>query len=336
LVAHGEGAQAKLLLFYGQFEAGKSRVVMRTWLGVNRETEGDKWSPEVPLDDGDVTSDPSATYLGNGETWLAYPTSRGTVLHRITLDAQGLPVASPAFLVPKSLDAEPTIAAFRGQLALFLWHGPRKPVGLVLLKTNKEEITVTTPEVQSGFSSEFPVAAVEGGLPDPSCLWVDRMEDTAKDHLKVSQVVRLVPSDSGFKVVERNWLEGRYASHRPTLLWRREPGLLPDGRLYQLCGGTENDQYVSINTPYPDIGGGWLIRRYLGPDFKSDSAVGACFFQGDIAYAIRRQEVGQSANRSLEVAFYASGAVPYLMGDFDDVGHIRDFGLEHSIPLVSK
>ena len=162
------------------------------------------------------------------------------------------------------------------------------------------------------------------------------MEDTDKDHLNVSQVVRLVPSDGGFEVVERSWLEGRYASHRPTLLWRKEPGLLPNGRLYHLCGGTSNDQFVAINTPYPDVGGGWFVRRYLGPDFKSDSAVGACFFKGDIAYAIRRQEDSPGASKSLEVAFYASGAVPYLMGDFDDVGHIRDFGLEHSIPLVSK
>jgi len=336
LVAHGQGDQAKLLLFYGQFSGGKSRVVMRTWLGANRETEGDKWSAEIPLDDGDVTSDPSATYLGNGETWLAYPTSHGAVLRMVTLDAQGLPVASPPFVVPKSLDAEPTIAAFRGQLALLLWHGPRKPVGLILLKTNKAEISETPPEIQLGFNSKNPVAAVEGGLPNPSSLWVDRMEDTVKDHLNASEVVRLVPSDGGFKVAERNWLDGRYASHRPTLLWRKEPGLLPEGRLYHLSGGTGNDQFVTINTPYADIGGGWFIRRYLGPDFKSDSAVGACFFQGDIAYAIRRHEDIPSANRSLEVAFYASGAVPYLMGDFDDVGHIRDFGLEHSIPLVSK
>ena len=336
LLTHGEGDQAKLLLFCGQFADGKSRVVMRSWLGSNRETEGDKWSAEIPLDDGDVTSDPSATYLGNGETWLAYPTSRGTVLRMVSLDAQGLPVASAPYLVPKSLDAEPTVAAYRGPLALFLWHGPRKPISLVLLKTKKAEVSEVAPEIQLNLTSKYPVAAVEGGLPAPPCIWVDRMEDTDKDHLNVSQVVRLVPSDGGFEVVERSWLEGRYASHRPTLLWRKEPGLLPNGRLYHLCGGTSNDQFVAINTPYPDVGGGWFVRRYLGPDFKSDSAVGACFFKGDIAYAIRRQEDSPGASKSLEVAFYASGAVPYLMGDFDDVGHIRDFGLEHSIPLVSK
>jgi len=336
LVTHGEGTQAKLLLFCGQFAGGKSRVVMRTWLGVNRETEGDKWSDEISLDDGDVTSDPTATYLGDGETWLAYPTSRGTVLRMVTTNAQGLPAASPPFVVPKSLDAEPTLVSFRGQLVLLLWHGPKKAIGLIQLKTNKAEISVTKPEISLGITSKYPVAAVEGGLPDPSCLWVDRMEDTEKDHLNVSQLVRLVPGDSGFTVVERKWLEGRYASHRPTLLWRREPGLLPDGRLYHICGGISNDQFITINTPYADIGGGWFIRRYLGPDFKSESAVGACFFQGDIAYAIRRHEDSQSANRPLEVAFYASGAVPYPMGDFDDIGHIRDFGLEHSIPLVSK
>jgi len=335
LVTHGEGDQAKLLLFCGQFVGGKSRVVMRAWLGSNRETEGGKWSPEIPLEDGDVTSDPSATYLGDGETWLSYPTSRGVVLRMVTLDAQGGPIASPAFLVPNSIGSEPTLAAFQGQLALLLWRGPLKQVGLILLKTNKAAISPIPTEIPLGFTSKTPVAAVEALQPGPS-LWVARMEDRVKEHLDTSEVVRLVTSDGGFRVIERKWLEGRYARHRPTLLWRKEQGLLPEGRLYHLSGGTSNDQFITINTPYADTGGGWFIRRFLGPDFKSDSSVGACFFQGDIAYAIRRQEDGPSANRSLEVAFYASGAVPYLMGDFDDVGHIRDFGLEHSIPLVSK
>jgi hypothetical protein len=235
------------------------------------------------------------------------------------------------------LDTEPTVATFRGQLALFLWHGPRKPLGLIVLKTNKAEIAGAPPEIRLAFSSKYPVAAAEGGTGDQSCLWVDRMEDVTKDHLNASEAVRLVPtSSSEFSVAERSWLDGRYAQHRPTLLWRKEAGLLPEGRLYQFSGDVENSQFVTINTPYPDQGGGWFYRRYLGPDFKSDSAVGACFFQGDIAYAIRRRGGATGANQPLEVAFYASGAVPYVTGDFDDIGHIRDFGLEHSIPLVSN
>ena len=336
LVAHGDANQAKLLLFYGQFSSGKSRVVMRTWLGADRETEATKWSPEIPIDDDDVTGDPSATYLGNGETWLAYPTSRGTVLRMVTVDSRGLPAASAPVVIPNSFDTEPTLTTFRGHLALFLWHGPRKPLGLIMLKTNKADIVGTPAETQLEFGSKFPVGAVEGFSPDLSCLWIDRMEETAKDHVNSSEVVRLVPNSSGqFSVAERRWIDGHYAQHRPTLLWRKEPGLLPEGRLYHFFGGTGNDQYIAMNTPYPDFGGGWMVRRYLLPDFKSDSAVGACFFQGDIAYAIRRHDESKSASRSLEVAFYASGAVPYLMGDFDDIGHIRDFGLEHSIPLVS-
>jgi hypothetical protein len=332
LVAHGEGSQAKLLLLYGRTSAGKSQVVMRTWLGTNRDTEGGNWSGEIPIDDDDVTGDVSAVYLGNGATWLAYPTSHGIVLRRVTLDSHGLPVAGAAREIPNSLDAENTLATFRGQLALLLWRGQKKPVGLILLTANQSDITAISTEAQLSFSSKFPVAAAEG----EASLWVDRMEDTG-EHLNLSEVVRLAPGTDGrWGVVTRHWLFGGYAQHRATLLWRKEAGLLPEGRLYHLDGGGDNDQFITMNVPYPEIGGGWLVRRYDGPDYKSDSAVGACFFQGNIAYAVRLRTPDKSFNKPLQVAFYANGAVPYFMGDFDDIGHIRDFGLEHSIPLLSN
>lgn len=59
---------------------------------------------------------------------------------------------------------------------------------------------------------------------------------------------------------------------------------------------------------------------------RSQSAVGVCFFEGDIVYAIRQHD-----NDNLNVAFYGSGATPWPTGDFDDIGHIRDYGLSRSI-----
>jgi hypothetical protein len=115
-----------------------------------------------------------------------------------------------------------------------------------------------------------------------------------------------------------------------TLLWRAEPGLLPEGRLYILSGGQDpggpsKQQWIGMNVPYPEMAGGWIVRRYRLASFTSAFAPGACFFEGNIVYATRFD------NDDLSVAFYGSGANTSPQGDFDDIGHIRDFGLSRSI-----
>jgi hypothetical protein len=126
-----------------------------------------------------------------------------------------------------------------------------------------------------------------------------------------------------------------------TLLWRMEKGLLPQGRIYLFGGGQTSSaqpsspQYVAMNIPYPD-GHGWLVRRYGEPDFQSVSAPGACFFNGNLIYALRRHDPDVNANDTVGLSFYGDGATSALMGDFDDVALIRDYGLSRSLREVTQ
>jgi hypothetical protein len=78
------------------------------------------------------------------------------------------------------------------------------------------------------------------------------------------------------------------------------------------------------------VGGGWLLKRFFQPDFTSASAPGACFHDGDVVYAVRR------GDDTLWIYFYGKGDTPTPMGDFDDIGHVRDYGLSRSLREVPR
>ncbi len=91
-----------------------------------------------------------------------------------------------------------------------------------------------------------------------------------------------------------------------------------------------------MNIPYKEIGGGWLYRRYYQPDFASRSAPAACLYAGNIVYAVRLYDGNPDRNDTLTLSFYGNGATPTPMGDFDDISHIRDYGLSRSIREVAR
>jgi hypothetical protein len=79
------------------------------------------------------------------------------------------------------------------------------------------------------------------------------------------------------------------------------------------------------------------VRRYYDEWSTSSSGPGACFFRGNLAYAMRWAATPDSDGSSeLHVAFFGRGIDRGKMGDFDDIGFIRDLGLTHSIPCVGR
>jgi len=89
-------------------------------------------------------------------------------------------------------------------------------------------------------------------------------------------------------------------------------------------------------SPIKPVHGGWLIRRYYDEWTQSRSAPGACFFRGDIAFASRWFAMPRLLQRCAVVGFSGRGIESDPMGDFDDIGFIRDIGLSHSIPHVKE
>jgi len=327
LVAHVAGGALRPLLVYGS----NNVLGARSWYGANRDTEGDRWNAEIADLGAGITGDPSAAYLGNETTWVAYPTAKGAMLRSITISDGGLIQFGEPTLIPNTIGAQTTLVSLDGRLALFLWRNKLTPVGMSILRPNGKGLLMSAEHPTDVFS-EVPVGATAGPVtPEGASIWIGRIQIDGQPNGGQTEVVRYVLTPGGSMVpAYRSWVAGTYSRHRMTLLWRPEAGLLPEGRLYLLSGGTQQDQWITMNVPYPDVSGGWLLRRYHSPGFTSASAPGACFFQDDIVYAYRQTD------NALRVAFYGSGATPRPMGDFDDIGYIRDYGLNHSLGSLVK
>jgi hypothetical protein len=323
---------SKILLFYGQATPRGQRLIARSWLGTNRDTEADHWSDEAVLDESGVAGDPTATCL-NGIVWVAYASPQGVELRKVSVDSSGKPIAGEAMAIPKTKGAQPTLAAVGGRLVLLLWRTRDVPVAVRMLDAGG----VPTPEVTLDIDSAAPVAAAAGAtVTEGASLWVVHILAADPHRGKTEAVRYILGADRRLQSVEKRLIGGDYNPHRSALLWQDEPGLQPTGRLYHFSGcATPPDQplsaqYFAMNVPYPDIDGGWLVRRYFQPDFTSASAPGVCFYDKNIVYAVRR------GDDTVCVYFYGNGATAARMGDFDDIGHIRDYGISHSLHEVPK
>jgi hypothetical protein len=335
-VVQGNGKNPRILIFYGR----DSHLFMRVWLGADRDADGAKWSDEYLAGEG-VSGDPTGVTMGSGITWACFSTPHGIVLRSVSLDADDKPSFGDPVLIPHTELAEATVAAFGDRLAILVWRGPRQHVGLFLGSVFGQKVHLTPREMSLDMFSEVPVGAAAGASTRSGpTLWVARIDGSLnKGHTEAVQFA--LGADNELAVQQRRLLDGTYAPHRMTLLWQMEAGMQPDGRLYQFTGGQVqqgrlwSEQYMTMNVPYPDIGGGWLVRRYDQPDFTSLSAPGACFYDNNIIYAVRVHSDDPNANDVLGVGFYGNGATAMPMGDFDDYGHIRDIGLSHSIAELS-
>jgi len=333
LVAHGEGPRPKVVLIYGKNQS----LLMRTWEGSDRDKEGGKWSASTVITPSGVTGDATATYLSGNATWIGYPTSEGVALQSLGFEPDGRPKVGSVTVVPNARGAQPTVTSFDKRLTVLLWRNPGQPIGMRRAQPNGATVIVG-PEISLDVRSEAPVAAVAGASGNQgSDLWMTRMRAGAGKNLEVLRWN--LNSQRELRVADRQWVDSSYAIHRSTLLWQSEPGMDPTGRVYLLAAGptqgaqTWSNQVLTMNVPYKDIGDGWLARGFLN-SYTSSSSTGACFYDGNIVYAMRCHDGDPSRDDALTLSFYGNGATPTPMGDFDDVGHIRDFGLRESIPEV--
>ena len=330
VVLHGD----RPLLVYGQKDG---TLAARLWTVAGQNGSASRWSDEISDRNAGVTDDPTAAYL-NGTTYVAYPTGQGVVLRAITLDDPAHPRLREPNLLPGTGGARPTIVAVENRLALLLWHGKDVPVGIVYVKVSPAGLSVGGLRPLH-LRSEAPLGAVTGAsVSDGTDLWVARIQSDGPEsggHGGQTELVRFRVEDEGNPtLISRKWVAGVYARRRITLLWKQEPGFSPDGRIYLIGSGVNpngdlKEQYITMSVPYQDMGG-WLIRRYEQPSFRSPSATGACFYQNNIVYAIRY------GNDELHVSFNGNGCTPWPWGDFDDIGHIRDYGMSHSIREIPR
>jgi hypothetical protein len=306
----------------------------------------------VGFEAADLSGDPTAAYV-DGVTWLAYATSSGTVVRRITLDAQGKPGIEEPTIVPETANAQPTLASWHRHLALLLWRSPHEPIGVRLLSIEDAKLNIQD-EDKLPIHSLAPVAAVPGADdPKHPSLWIARLEGQLPDRLYHTEVVRWVPEGHRrYRHAERNWIGGLYwygselkpfekhSAHRMALAWEPEHGLGPQGRLYHFCGAETtaerpwSEPYVAMQVADRTFGGGWMTRRYAPVDLTSRSAPGVCWFRGDLVYCLRQHSDDPQTNDHLTLSFHGAGIQADLMSDFNDIDWICRIGLSHGLPGV--
>lgn len=361
LASHGSGAGSRLLLLAGDLRRAADgapeppvpvsltdpvpplRLYLRVWLGADPLEEPDEWSDETVVEADGLLGDPSSAYIG-GATWVAYCTADGVCLRRITLDASNEPKIGPLHTVPGSVGAEPTLIPWDEAGLLLLWHGPGIPV---------EARTVTFDAEQPNFGrlQDLPVTSLDpvGAAlsPDGLSLWLGLTEDQDEDRPHRWQVRRLERNaEGGYIEAHREWIGGPDGPHRGerriVLLCEAHPGFA-DGRVYYfqcgMMGGSPPSSCHYIGMPVKDqeVHHGWLVRRYNDEWSTSQSGPGACFFRGDIAYAMRWAAPAEGdGSTDVHIGFFGHGLGHGRMGDFDDLTFIGTIGLSHSIPCVAR
>ncbi len=253
--------------------------------------------------------------------------------------------------IEQSDGADPSLSALGDGLALFLWRGPGRPVGVRRLAPTATGLE-TGPELELPIDSVVPVAAAagpnRGGLPT---VWVASIGGPDPRHPRVSVHHYVSEGGGRARFLEIGSERGR-RPRSPAADWpcSGDPntGSMPRGEsTFSRADGTlSRDRVQAVDTPWAEQtvsinvrNGpryGWLHRRYYAPgDFDSRSAPGVCWFRDDIAYANRLHSSLPDRNDRLLLGFTASGAYD-TMTDFNDFAFIAEIGLSHSLMTVSE
>ncbi len=361
LVSGGPGAASRLIVLYGRLPdnftrpAGQTvllspahpgRLCLRTWQAADTDHPpsdlygrvGPEWTGETVVEPEGVTGDPSAV-LYDSAVWVAYPSPAGVQLRRIPLSDPGHLEADRPILIPDSAGAVPTLALFGERIALLLWRDPKTQVGLRLLALGGERTEIRH-EVALGFTSAVPVGAVEGPrLDEGQALFIGGASDQPGKPCRWQLHTFVLGRDGYLRPRPAEWIGGEKGGERGhgriSLLWESSPGSGSPGQVYLFARGGDGDapnqEYVAQRVADQTVNGGWLTKRFYDEWTNSPVSCGVCWFRGDIAYASHFYR-GAGRSDDLFVAFHGRGIVNAEMGDFDDVGYIRDFGLCRSLP----
>jgi len=329
------------------------------WLMLRRLIKTFQWADPVqisgssigipPMKD-DVTGDPVAIAY-RGEIVVAYPSSAGLMVRRVRLGHDKV-VQNESTLVDDT-NSVPSLGIYRDRLFLFEW-APKE--GYVRYRTltgghifgdwatlstagaygtavkSKEPVSMAV----DTFTDEVLIGTAEDADAARTNHWAIRREKVKDGHL-VPYSAKPTVNDS-----DREWVGGTRLNARGDsrcVLLFDEKGITGmKGRLvYYMLGGTNAKTpwacvYVAQSIADKSVGGGWMIKRYYDEWTQSRSGPAACWFNGDILYAYRWVDGGQGASdNTLHVGYNGSGIEPVPMGDFDDIGFIRDFGMQNSI-----
>ncbi len=301
-----------------------------------------EWEKEQTIDYWGVIGDPVAASFG-GKIVVAYQTKDGIVVREVSDTGSGIDVSTSSFASSDS-KLVPTIGEYDHKLWLFLWNPATQTVTYQVIKGGSGP-TLTLPD-----KSTVPVGPAVDTIHHQLILGMAQDQDDKR--LSRWQIRKYILRNDAFVSAGMEWIEGEKGSvrgrSRPTVLFDADKRHGKDGKIYYFTLGDHGKEspwacgYVAETISDKKISGGhvqggWLVKRYYDEWSNSRSTVGAAFFGGDILYAYRWIDGGQGATDNLiHLGYHGTGIESAEMGDFDDLGYMQKFGIQHCILYLNK
>jgi len=270
----------------------------------------------------------------DGELHLFVPAQDGVAwLH--SADAAGFDQATVT-LLPDSAGCAVSATAFQGRLLVLLWTSAAADVRVA----ERGDATFGAPRPLASLRSEMCPAAVEDPATHELCVAGALVEKENDVERRRWYLARLLPEGGAFRVAScvhpGGDASGWAGNTRPVLLCEGKDMPAP-GRLHLigagwLAPGGNGCFYEAITIGDARVDGGWRLRRFYDEWTTTRWALGACCHGGDIALAFGWANTpGQDADGNVHVSHHALGLGDGVLSDFDDVTHISEVGLAHSI-----
>lgn len=292
-----------------------------------------KWNSPVEIAP-ELAGDPVGISF-RGAIQLFYATSKGIFAQRVKAAKNKLE-PEPAVEVSDNPSLVPTVGIRNGRLFLFLWN----PVsGAIEYRTETEPGKWSLP-LQLYTTSTVPPGMTFDPIAKEVVLGMGQDQDGGR--LSRWQIRRFREVDGRLTETGMEWVDGpaggSRGTGRVTLLFDSSRDAGPKGRVLLFGKGyTTKDSpysctYVAQQIADKTINGGWLVKRYYDEWTQSRSAPAACWFGDDILWAYRWADGSQGDRDNLfHVGYRGSGIDLAPMGDHDDIGFLKRFGIRACI-----
>lgn len=293
-----------------------------------------QWEPVVTVVPDGLTGDPAAMSDGKAIV-VVYPSGK-SLLCRTMTEEKGNWRISDSATVARDGSWTPTLTHDGKSLWMFLHEA-----GSTDVFASKWDGKLWSNPVALGVKSSFPPGGCWDLIHKQFLLGVGQKQDEKRPNRW--RLLRFEEHGGAFKEAGGEWVQGdaggAAGSGRSILLFdpdQRNNG--KDGRIYWFAQGLTSKEspwcctYVAHTVADKTVHGGWMVKRFYDEWTQSRSAPAACWFNDDILWAYRWVDGGQGGtDNNLHVGYRASGIENVPMGDFDDIGHMRNFGMRASI-----
>ncbi len=300
-----------------------------------------KWDPDWTIESGGLIGDPVAVSY-QGQIVACYQTSVGVVARKIDIGGHGPEMSAPVLIDPDKTQV-PTLGVHGGKLYLFLWNPATDEVTYRILQMDLAPVPVNRLDAKS----TNPVGLCTDTLTGEAVIGMAQDQDKSRSNRW--QIRRYRADEKGVLTASSkpDWVEGEAGGARGAgriiALFESGRDAGPKGRIHLYSKGMTSKEspwacnYVAEQIADKSYHGGWLVKRYYDEWTQTRSAPAAAWFNGDVLFAYRWVDGGQGdSDNILHVGYQGLGIAPGLMGDFDDLSYIRDFGLANSILSLGK